>query len=718
MTGRHFVVASTSAQGGETKSWSLLVRSLEACLLFVLRYQPYRPSVPCILLIAFCIFFRSCYQMSDHPSNMAPSQTNQQLPSSYSAQRSLGNNQQSPQYSNTDLVAGMGSLSVSGPQGQAATQMPSPQIGYASQQVQQQPQVNHKSYAPHHHGQPNSAHGQGQFQSPVATPQYSNPVQVPNTRTTSSYPTQLGNVNYQQQYGGQNNPKFGQTSTGNSAAPQHDSYVQTHNPGYGGPAVNAQQQSAPGPQSPAPSTVSNSMNTPATIVSSIASPPLDNIPSAYQPNQAQYVYQPYQSHMTSQPNLTVQSYQPYSATSQAPGPAHSTPLQNNVSYPAPARRYSSQNLTPSQQAPVSLQYQPSHAVQATLQQQNSHQNQPPNQPHVMQPGPQASQSSAQHLNIQYHQNLITPQPTYVGTAQSYSQNQGQAQNFQYQPQQAPTPQNQQPMQQPIQRTGEQRLQYLPQAQQVLNPPHIQQQQYQNHQPQTQPQYQAHPPQNIHPISPNIMQQQYNPQIPQSSQRQYPTRPQQQVYQPQIANAQFMPTSYKPPQAPNQLQQAGTVPSKPTPKFADDPMAATTSFLGKSYKSTTTFLGTKKGMKYAAGGAGVLLAGFLGAEMMDGLGDSGDAFTDGGSGGGGFDTGGGGYDANGGGYETGESGGVDAGSSYAQSDVQGMADANSLAMQQALEQQGQMNAQALIGNDVVVQGGQSFSMAAGNSYGLI
>lgn len=148
------------------------------------------------------------------------------------------------------------------------------------------------------------------------------------------------------------------------------------------------------------------------------------------------------------------------------------------------------------------------------------------------------------------------------------------------------------------------------------------------------------------------------------------------------------------------------------------MAATTSFLGKSYKSTTTFLGTKKGMKYAAGGAGVLLAGFLGAEMMDGLGDSGDAFTDGGSGGGGFDTGGGGYDANGGGYETGESGGVDAGSSYAQSDVQGMADANSLAMQQALEQQGQMNAQALIGNDVVVQGGQSFSMAAGNSYGLI
>lgn len=112
---------------------------------------------------------------------------------------------------------------------------------------------------------------------------------------------------------------------------------------------------------------------------------------------------------------------------------------------------------------------------------------------------------------------------------------------------------------------------------------------------------------------------------------------------------------------------------------------------------------------------MLLAGFLGAEMIDGLGDSGDAFTDSGSVG--FDTSGG-YDASGGGYETGASGGVDAGSSYAQTDVQGVVDANSLAMQNALEQQGQMNAQALIGNDVVVQGGQSFSMAAGNSYGLI
>lgn len=176
----------------------------------------------------------------------------------------------------------------------------------------------------------------------------------------------------------------------------------------------------------------------------------------------------------------------------------------------------------------------------------------------------------------------------------------------------------------------------------------------------------------------------------------------------------MPSSYKPPQAPNHTI-AGTAPPKPAPKFANDPMAATTSFLGKSYKSTTKFLGTKRGLKFAAGGAGVLLAGFLGAEVIDGLGDSGDAFTDGGSGG--FDTGGG-YDASGGGYETGASGGVDAGSSYAQTDVQGMADANSLAMQQALEQQGQMNAQALIGNYVVVQGGQSFSTSAGNSYGLI
>lgn len=152
------------------------------------------------------------------------------------------------------------------------------------------------------------------------------------------------------------------------------------------------------------------------------------------------------------------------------------------------------------------------------------------------------------------------------------------------------------------------------------------------------------------------------------------------------------------------------------------MAATTSFLGKSYKSTTKFLGTKKGMKYAAGGAGVLLAGILGAEVIDGLGDSGDISFDAGSGGvdtgGGFDTSGGGYDASGGGYETGASGGVDAGSSYAQTDMQNMADANQLAMEQSIAQQGQMNAMSLAGNDTVVNGGLLFSAAAGNSYGLI
>jgi hypothetical protein len=125
-----------------------------------------------------------------------------------------------------------------------------------------------------------------------------------------------------------------------------------------------------------------------------------------------------------------------------------------------------------------------------------------------------------------------------------------------------------------------------------------------------------------------------------------------------------------------------------------PVASASKMLGKGYKSTTKFLTSKKGMKIAAGGAGVLLAGLIGADALD-LGDSdfgggGDSFADSGSGGGG-----GGYDA--GGY--GDSG---AAGQYGGAE-------NALAQDQHLTALNSMQ------NQATAQGGLSFSMAAGNTY---
>jgi hypothetical protein len=212
--------------------------------------------------------------------------------------------------------------------------------------------------------------------------------------------------------------------------------------------------------------------------------------------------------------------------------------------------------------------------------------------------------------------------------------------------------------------------------------------------------------------PHPAQQPYNPQLIQPGQRQYLSQPLQQSYQPQIANAQFMPNSPMPPQAPINAK-TGFAQSKPAPKFSNDPMAATASFLGKSYKSTTKFLGTKKGMKYAAGGAGVLLAGILGAEVIDGLGDSDDVSVHGGSGG--IDAGG--YDASGG-YDAAGGGGYDAGGSYGVGEAQNMADATALADAQTLANQNQLMSLNDMNNQAMAQGGILMSEAAGNSYSYI
>ncbi|TID27592.1 hypothetical protein E6O75_ATG00359 [Venturia nashicola] len=414
---------------------------------------------------------------------MAASQTSQQLPTYYSPCHGLQDSQ---------LVAGMGSLFVSGqPQGQSMTPVSSPHSGHALQQIQQ-PQIQDNHYALQHYGQPYGAHRQGQVQSWVSTSQpiqHSNCVPVPVTHSTSFYPVQSETGYYRQQPVGHNSPDVDHANTGNAAAPPYTSHAQNHHPGYGDPVASLQKQNAPSPQSPLLSTVSNSvLNTPATTVNSMASPSSNTIPSAFQPNQIQYVHQTQQSLVTSQPIPAVQPYQPQSTMPQPPDLNHAHPSQNTVLYQTSAGQLSSQNSMPSQQAPVPSQYQPSQAVQIAMQQRNNHQHQVSNRPHVVQAGvqhqntqhiqtqyqTQALMSDTQHQSIQHHQNTV-PSETVQGaqhTTQTWPQSKGHAPVHQYQPAQVPTEINQQPIQQQVQTQGQQRTQYQTQ------PQHIQQQ-YQN-----------------------------------------------------------------------------------------------------------------------------------------------------------------------------------------------------------------------------------------------
>jgi hypothetical protein len=154
-----------------------------------------------------------------------------------------------------------------------------------------------------------------------------------------------------------------------------------------------------------------------------------------------------------------------------------------------------------------------------------------------------------------------------------------------------------------------------------------------------------------------------------------------------------------------IQANGTVaPNSQKPAYASsfNSMAtAGAALAGKSYKKTAKFLSSSKGKKYAMGAGGLLVAGLIGADIGDGFGDGGDlsgggeTFSSGDTAGDYSSGGGGDYAGGGGGYE-----------SAASADM---------AYQNALAQNQMMNDLTAQTNAMSIQGAQSISMAAGNTY---